>query len=133
MSSIGQVAQLLDLSAHTLRYYEKIGLLAPIGKNASGRRQYQTQDIERVRFIKRAQRMQFSLQEIRELTRIDQKNVTERPNTRRLVKDKLSAIEQSLKDLKLLKRDLNQMLHDCISSSDNEDCPILLSINDKRR
>lgn len=133
MSSISQVAELLDISAHTLRYYEKIGLLAPISKNASGHRQYEISDIERVRFIQRAQRMQFSLQEIRQLAHIDRTDSNERPYTRNLVKDKLTVIEQSLKDLKLLKKDLNQMLNSCISSKDDEDCPILVGIDDTCR
>ena len=125
MNSIGQVAKQLNVSAHTLRYYEKIGLLAPVGKDTGGRRQYQKRDIERVKFIKRAQRMHFSLDEIRSLIDLDQANVTEKPQAQKLVKEKLGEIEESLKDLKQLKKDLSQMLSACISSSDAEDCPII--------
>jgi len=125
MSAIGQVAELLNISTHTLRYYEKIGLLAPVGKNTAGRRQYQKRDVERVKFIKRAQRMHFSLEEIRALINLDQADVTEKPQAQKLVQEKLVEIEDSLADLKRLKKDLSQMLSACIGSAGDEDCPII--------
>ncbi len=130
MRSIGQVAELLEISQHTLRYYEKISLLSPVGKNSGGRREYLDKDIERVRFIKRAQRMNFSLEEIRELINIDQTELVKKPQAQRLVKEKLGEIEESLKDLNRLKQDLGQMLEACISSDDDEDCPIISGIKD---
>ncbi|MEK7758413.1 MAG: MerR family transcriptional regulator, partial [Pseudomonadota bacterium] len=58
------MTQLLGLSADTLRYYEKIGLLQRISRNTAGVRYYSEQDISRLRFIQRAQKMNFSLAEI---------------------------------------------------------------------
>jgi DNA-binding transcriptional MerR regulator len=125
MTSIGQAADLLKVSPHTLRYYEKIGLIAPVSKTSGGSRQYQERDIERIKFIKRAQRMHFSLEEIRALIDLDKAAIIEKPQAQRLVKDKLKEIEESLIDLNRLKKDLNQMLSACLSSSENEDCPII--------
>ena len=59
--SIGIIAEQFDVSAHTLRYYEKIGLLPPISKDRGGRRIYSQRDVDRLHLIKRAQRMHFSL------------------------------------------------------------------------
>jgi DNA-binding transcriptional MerR regulator len=123
--SIGTVAQNFGISTHTLRYYEKIGLLPPISKDKSGRRTYGSRDIERLHFIKRAQRMHFSLKEIGALIDLDRAESIEKPQAQKLVTEKLSDIEDSLKDLKILKKDLTRMLSACISSDDDEDCPII--------
>jgi MerR family transcriptional regulator, copper efflux regulator len=130
MSSIGQVAELLNVSTHTLRYYEKIKLIAPVGKDSGGRRQFQKKDIERIQFIKRAQRMHFSLCEIRGLIDLDQADVTEKPEAQRLVQEKLIEIEESLTDLERLKNDLNRMLSACLGSGANEDYPIIEGIKE---
>lgn len=55
------------LSADTLRYYEKIGLLGPVRRNAGGQRRYVAADIARLHFVRRAQAMDFSLEEIAQL------------------------------------------------------------------
>ena len=125
MNSIGQVAEQLGLSTHTLRYYEKIGLLAPVAKTTGGRREYSSSDIKRVQFIKRAQRMHFSLDDIRKLIELDKAVAVEKPQAQRLVQEKLGEIEESLNDLKQLKVDLAQMLNACIGSGETEDCPII--------
>lgn len=132
LSSIGQVAEFLNVSPHTLRYYEKIGLIAPVNKDAAGRRQYHDQDIERVKFIKRAQRMHFSLHEISELISLDRAAFVEKPQAQKMVQEKLTEIEESLTDLKRLKKDLNQMLKACLGSGDEEDCPIIEGIKEPK-
>ncbi len=131
MSSIGEVAQQLSLSTHTLRYYEKIGLLAPVAKTSGGRREFSSKDILRIQFIKRAQRMHFSLDEIRTLIELDKAVSVEKPQAQKLVQEKLGEIEESLKDLKQLKIDLAQMLNACLSSGETEDCPIIEGIKDQ--
>lgn len=132
MSSIGKVAKQLGLSTHTLRYYEKIGLLAPVAKTGGGRREFNSKDISRVQFIKRAQRMHFSLDEIRTLIELDKADLVEKPQAQKLVQEKLGEIDKSLKDLKQLKVDLSQMLDACLSSGKEEDCPIIEGIKPPR-
>lgn len=123
--SIGAVAEQFGISVHTLRYYEKIGLLAPISKDGGGRRVYGSNDIERLHFIKRAQRMHFSLKEIGALIEIERKAAMQKPQAQTLVAEKLAEIEDSLKDLKILKKDLTSMLNACLASDDDEHCPII--------
>ena len=134
MKSIGQVAEQISVSVHTLRYYEKEGLLSPVAKDSGGRRQYGDKEIKRLKFIKRAQRMHFTLDEIRQLIQIDQgsksANPTTKPQARKMVQEKLTQIEESLQDLNQLKLDLSQMLTACVGSSDDEDCPILGGIKE---
>jgi DNA-binding transcriptional MerR regulator len=128
MSSIGEVADRLGLSTHTLRYYEKIGLMAPVAKPKGGRREYSANDIQRVQFIKRAQRMHFSLDDIRTLIELDKAIAVDKPQAQRLVQEKLRQIEDSLRDLKQLKVDLAGMLDACLHSADEDDCPIIEGI-----
>ncbi len=127
-NSIGRIAEQFNVTAHTLRYYEKIGLLPPISKNSRGQRIYSQRDIDRLHFIKRAQRMHFSLKEIAELVALERAKVTNKAQAQLLVIEKLTEIEESLKDLKLLKEDLNLLLSDCLSSKSDEACPILQGI-----
>src|SRR4030066_332227 len=67
---IGDVTGKLGLSADTLRYYERIGLLSRVARNAAGIRFYNDRDISRIKFIQRAQKMNFTLVEIAELLRM---------------------------------------------------------------
>ena len=69
--------------------------------------------------------MKFSLDEIRQLIDLDKHSLQEKPQVRKLVSEKLSDIEQSLTDLKLLKRDLTELLNACVASSQDEECPII--------
>lgn len=135
MNTIGQTARQLGVSPHTLRYYEKIGLLAPVAKDTGGRRNYRTADIERIRFVKRAQRMHFSLDEIKQLLNLEQleasPTASPKQDAQELVRSKLSAIEENLTELKRLKKDLNGMLKDCLASDENEDCPIIEGFKEK--
>ena len=64
---IGEVTKQLGFSADTLRYYEKIKLLPKVGRNSSGIREYDDKDISCLKFIQRAQKMNFSLREINDL------------------------------------------------------------------
>jgi DNA-binding transcriptional MerR regulator len=128
MSSISKVAEQLGVSPHTLRYYEKIKLLPPVAKTKGGRRDYGAQDIARVQFIKRAQRMHFSLDEIKALIELDKAAMVKKPEAQNLVREKLLQVEQSLNDLNQLKQDLSRMLTACQLSREDEDCPIIESI-----
>lgn len=123
--SIGEAAKATEVTAHTLRYYEKIQLLTNIHKNASGQRQYQAEDIKRIQFIKHAQAMQFSLEEIKQLILLDQMAAISKPEARGMVKEKLSLIEERLQELSLLKTHLQQLLNACEHRNQDEKCPIL--------
>ena len=120
---IGDVATMASVSVDTLRYYEKIGLLKNIYRNESGVRLYSDRDISHLNFIKRAQRMNFSLDEIRDLLdmRTDpQKACTE---VRELTAKKLQDVEAHLLELNSLRNELQLLLNLCRASEDG--CPII--------
>ncbi len=124
---IGDVTKQLGLSADTLRYYEKIKLLPRVARTESGIRMYDDKDISRLKFIQRAQRMNFSLAEIADLLSMRTDPQHARDDVRQLTADKLNDIEAQLNDLKILRNELTLLLNLCRGSEDG--CPIIESIN----
>lgn len=127
---IGKVVADTGVSADTLRYYEKIGLLPPIAKSAGGQRRYDRLALNRLAFIRRAQKLGFSLEEIRQLIALDQSSVLPKPEVRQLVSTKLKDIDELLMDLQTLKGELSNLLDACQNSGNGDKCPILEGLKD---
>ena len=128
MYKIGEVTKLTGMSADTLRYYEKFGLLANISRNESGIRQYDDKDISRLKFIKRAQSMNFSLDEIKKLLSMREDPQHAKNSVRQLTADKLKDIESQVTELTTLQNELRLLLNLCRGSE--EGCPIIDDIDD---
>lgn len=127
MSKIGEVTKLIGITADTLRYYEKFGLLPNIARNASGIRQYDDKDISRLKFIKRAQSMNFSLNEIKKLLSMRENPQQAKSSVRQLTTDKLKQLEVQITELTKLKNELTLILKLCQGS--HEGCPIIENID----
>ncbi len=127
---IGDITKQLGLSADTLRYYEKISLLPTVSRNSSGIRQYDDKDIFRIKFIKRAQRINFSLDEIKNLLSMRDNPQHAKDSVRQLTADKLEDIKNQLDELMTLHNELQLLLNLCRSSE--EGCPILENIDNKK-
>ncbi len=126
---IGAVVNELGISADTLRYYEKFGLIPGVARTVSGIRQYSDRDISRLKFIKRAQRMNFSLDEIKKLLGMRENPQLAKDSVRQLTADKLNDIENQLADLTTLRNELQLLLNLCQGSE--EGCPIIEGIDNK--
>ena len=120
---IGDVTQQLGISADTLRYYEKIGLLPPIYRAASGIRAYAERDLSRLRFIQRAKSMNFSLQEIGQLLEMREDPQHARDDVRKLTHRKLSEVEDHMKQLGTLRQELTLLINMC--QGVEAGCPII--------
>ena len=129
--SIRQAGQQTGLSHDTLRYYERIGLLGRIARNSGGQRRYQTADLARLRFVKRAQAMDFSLDEIGQLLALREQPGDVRGDVRRMTETKLAAIEQRIDSLTRLRDELTQLISACHRS--NEGCPIIARMDSRHR
>lgn len=125
---IGNIGKLLDLTADTLRYYEKIGLLKNISRTSSGIRVYSDKDISNLKFIQRAQKMNFSLAEIKDLLQMREDPQHARTEVRELSHRKLAEIETHLQDLTTLRNELALLVNLCTGSE--EGCPIIEGIED---
>ena len=129
MYQIGEVTKRLNISADTLRYYEKIHLLTPIARNASGLRIYNDKDLSQLKFIRRAQRMGFSLDEISKLLTFREAPQQAKPEIRLLAGDKLAEVENHLQELQILRNELKLLINLCTSSEDG--CPIIDGLEDE--
>ena len=126
---IGDMSKLLGLSSDTLRYYEKIGLLKNVRRTASGIRVYGDKEVSHLRFIQRAQKMNFTLAEIKDLLQMREDPQHARSEVRRLSHQKLAEIETHLQDLTTLRNELTLLVNLCTGS--DEGCPIIEGIEKK--
>jgi MerR family copper efflux transcriptional regulator len=122
MHRIGEVTGETGFTADTLRYYEKIGLLPPIHRQ-SGIRFYSPKDLSRLRFIKRAQKIGFSLDEIGKMLEFRDNPQRARPQVRELAQTRLADIRSRIEELNHLQDELTLLLNLCHASPDG--CPIL--------
>ena len=126
---IGDVTRLLGMSADTLRYYEKIKLLPPVNRTASGIRSYSERDISRLKFVQRAQKMNFSLAEIKDLLQMREDPQHARDGVRALTQKKLTEVESHLADLQFLRNELQLLINLCQGSTNG--CPIIEELEDE--
>jgi len=126
---ISDIAELTNLSADTLRYYEKIDLLKKVSRASSGVRLYSDQDLSRIRFIQRAKTMNFSLDEIAQLLQMRENPGKAKKSVRQLTQDKLIEVETHLKGLTTLQKELTLLINLCTGSKSG--CPIIDDINQK--
>lgn len=103
---IGQLADQLGLNPKTIRYYESIGLLADPGRTPAGYRIYGDDDLERLTFIKTAQRLSITLDEIREILAL--RDHSQRPcdYVRDLLHRQVDEIDERIAELRALRRQL---------------------------
>lgn len=120
---ISDVGRLTGLTADTLRYYEKIGLLPRVGRDGGGLRLYNNKDLSRLRFIQRAQKMDFTLAEIATLLKMRDAPQNARKAVRGLTARKLADTEAHMDELKTLRDELRLLLNLCNGS--RKGCGIL--------
>jgi MerR family transcriptional regulator, copper efflux regulator len=126
---IGEVAPGGGVNLQTIRYYEREGLLPKPPRLASGYRMFPTDAVHRVRFIKRAQELGFSLADIRELFSIQIDAKKDCSDVKRLAKAKVADIKQKIDTLQSMKRVLTSLAKACPGRGPSGQCPILESID----
>ncbi len=120
---IGKTAEALGLSADTLRYYEKIGLVPRVGKNQSGRRTYSEKDVARLKFVQRTQSIGFRLAEIGQLLKLRENPLKSSKAIRAMAQRKCEDVRKQISTLKTVEAELTLLLNLCSGNSNN--CPIL--------
>jgi MerR family transcriptional regulator, copper efflux regulator len=127
--TIGQVARLCDLGVETVRFYEREGLIEPPPRKASGYRQYPQETVSRLRFVRRAKDLGFSLQEIRELLALRDNPAASAREVKRRAEDKLADIEARLADLERMRTALLGLTQSCHGRGSVVTCPIIEALN----
>ncbi len=124
--TIGTLAGAAEVSVETIRFYQRNGLMTEPVRPLGGIRRYTDADLSRVRFIKAAQRLGFSLNEIRELLRLE--DGTQCRIARTLAERKLADVRQKLKDLRRIETVLGQLVSRCKSARGALKCPLISSL-----
>lgn len=126
---IGEISARLGIGIDTLRYYEKIGLLARVARNSSRQRVFDDRDISRLRFIQRAKKMNFTLAEIGLLLKMRADPQHARREARELARRKLAEVEERVNDLNTLGKELRLLINLCEGAKAG--CPIIAGIEQK--
>src|SRR5438552_13847351 len=127
--TIGEVAKHAHVRIETLRYYERMGLVAPPPRNGANYRLYPEETVRRVQFIKRAQELGFSPREITELLALRATPETPCADIRTRALDKITAIEEKIRVLHAMKNALVQLVEECSGQGEITDCPILAALD----
>ena len=126
--SAGKLAKAADIHVETLRYYEKRGLLPEPPRKPSGYRIYPESAIERIKFIKGAQTLGFTLEEIRELLDMRLDTDANRADVRQRASAKVDDIRAKIEALRTMEEALNRLIHQCHGDGSTAECPILEAI-----
>lgn len=121
--TIGTLAKRGNVNVETIRYYQRRGLLQEPAKPPGGFRHYPSATIKRVRFIKRAQSLGFTLDEIVGLLALDERKAC--LETREIAAHKLELIEGKIADLSRMQKALSHLVRACDTSSAGAPCPII--------
>jgi MerR family transcriptional regulator, copper efflux regulator len=122
---IGEIARLGGVNVQTLRYYEKRGLVAPSERARSGFREYDDAALRQLRFIRRAQSLGFTLDEIGDLLALWSDSETSCAAVERRASGTLDRIESKIADLRRISSALAKYVAACHERSSLEQCPLL--------
>lgn len=122
--TIGRLAKCAGVGVETVRFYQRSGLLETPPQPASGYRKYPPETILRIRFIKRAKSLGFSLKEIRELLELRSECAT-CGDVQARAEAKLKTVTQKIDELTRVRDNLEDLVRQCQSGSDIDACPII--------
>ena len=129
MFTIGKLAALAEVSADTLRYYEREGLVAPAGKSEGGYRLYDKDSVRRICFIKQAQHRGFTLAEILELLVLRGRDAACCGDVRKRAIEKKLQLEKKIRTMKAMSKALDGLIADCADESHPiEECSIVIAL-----
>jgi MerR family mercuric resistance operon transcriptional regulator len=128
--SIGAFAEAAGVNVETIRFYQRKGLL-PEPQRPYGRiRRYRQVDVARLRFVKTAQRLGFTLDEAGELLRLE--DGTHCHEAAELAGRRLADVRARLAGLQRIESALSRLLQQCHGSGDNVSCPLIAALQDTR-
>ncbi len=127
--TIGELAKSAQVPIDTVRYYERNGLIPEPPRRESGYRQYPADTVRRLRFIRRAKELGFTLEEIAELLALSgQRDVAA---VKRSAQHKLDDVDRRIGELQRIRQGLSQLVDRCPGHGRAETCPILSALNEE--
>lgn len=127
--TIGQVARGAGVGVETVRFYEREGLLAKPARRPSGYRQYEPETVTRLRFIRRAKDLGFTLAEIRKLLGLRFTAGSRKADVKRRAEQKIADIEAKVRDLQRMRDALLHLTAACDGHGSVDGCPILSALD----
>jgi len=124
--TIGDIAVAAGVGIETVRYYERRGLVPQPARAMGGYRRYGGAHVHRIRFIKRAQDLGFTLEEVESLLELE--DGADRRAIRRIAGARLAEIRRRIAGLRRMERALTHLLHECESHGKAPRCPIIAAI-----
>lgn len=122
--NIGQAAKAAGVNARVVRYYEGIGLIPEAERTASGYRVYTIQDVNILRFIKRARSLGFSIERIQHLVGLWQDRSRASAEVKRIALEHVAELDAKIEELRSMARTLQELADTC-NGDHRPDCPIL--------
>jgi MerR family mercuric resistance operon transcriptional regulator len=126
---IGELARTVGVNVETIRYYQRIGLLKLPEKPFGGMRSYNDEDLRRLRFIRRAQQLGFSLEDIRELLELSSSDCK---RVEKLAVEQLSLVKAKLRQLRRIESILTTTVEQCARRKGNQPCPIIETLSEMK-
>lgn len=127
--TIGQVARRTGIGVETVRFYEREGLLEEPERKPSGYRQFDEGIVTRLRFIRRAKELGFTLNEIKELLSLKLEPSTTCADVKNRAEAKIEDIEKRIRTLQRMKQALGKLTKACSGRGMTNDCPILEALD----
>lgn len=131
--TIGQLAKQTHIGLETIRFYEREGLIEDPPRRPSGYRAYPPETVHRVRFIRTAKELGFSLKEIGELLALRVDPVESCADVKTIAEDKIVDIEQRIRTLQRMRKALRTLVTACEARRATSECPILDSLDREAR
>ena len=127
--TIGQVAKEANVGLETIRFYEREGLIPAPARTESGYREYRSEDVQRVRFIHEAQKIGFTLDDIRELLSLQRASTAEEcERVKARIQKRIDVIDGKIAELQSFRDRLGDSLNRCTATGD-EECPVVLDLS----
>ena len=128
--TIGKLARDAGVNVETIRYYERLGLVRRPGKPVQGYRRYPSDTVARLRFIRRAQRLGFTLKEIGELLELEDGKCAQ---ARQIAEEKRTVIDTQIKDLTVMRTTLDTLIRACRRNRTNKGhCAVIDTLAERK-
>jgi MerR family mercuric resistance operon transcriptional regulator len=130
---IGEVAHRANVNKETVRYYEKRELIPQPDRRRSGYRIFTQRHIDQIRFIKRAQELGFTLNEIKELLELRMNDKTTCAEIKSEAREKYDDVVRKIEDLQRIKETLVELIDSCSGEGPKGECPVLKALEGKNK
>lgn len=122
-----QVSELVDIDKETLRYYERLNLISRPQRLSNGYRTYNEKNLEEIKFIKHCRSLDIPLVEIKSLMLL-RENTNDCSDANQIIKKNMDLIEEKIKDLNLLYKQLKSLSGRCKNKGPSKNCGIVKSL-----